>query len=640
MTFDTQPASKAVIIAAGAAGTQRTQQLQQWLDTQKQRGARTWLLNTDRDVSGHWAGLNTLVESLLTEIQAEAPELITQYDYELALILPTLQRTVKVRNPNLTDISNDAERTRNYPADRAFRVVQGVVDLVHMWQTRQGYSRWCIACDTFDNAGVLVKLFFKELIRRSTADFPLTLVLAVDPHQVDAVQADFAHEPNCRVEQLDVAADEPVAADPDKARAQLKALLEQIDSDVIENELHLPQLIRLATQAQDDSERLWYMQQALSLCSTRGLYEDALYYGEPLRTITEERFPHSTDFRLNTYIKLYNCYIGLNRPLEALEIAETAISITDKPEFLFHWYYLTAMIYARFLVPRDFDTAEKYLDLGLEAINRADMPRHEQVFQTVFNRNGLALIRHFQKRPLDAIELCQSGFELLDAELDPQEQRLHRSVLLYNIAQVYDSIREHEKAIEYYSEAMQMDPNYSEYYNERGNIYLKLERYAEAEQDYLKAIEVSPPYTEVWTNLGQCLLLQERFAEAIQAYARAIDLSPDNMLAFTGRAQSYEALGDVDAALADYNVLLEHDSAQPELLANRAVLHYEQGNMQAALQDLDAAIGLAPDLPDLYENRAIAWEALGALDKAEHDRQQVLRLTTDTTEQAQAVAHA
>src|SRR5207248_1480612 len=116
----------------------------------------------------------------------------------------------------------------------------------------------------------------------------------------------------------------------------------------------------------------------------------------------------------------------------------------------------------------------------------------------------LAMIRNFQGRGQDAIKLCQDGIEHLNMHLGTEKHRLHRSVLLYNIAQVYRVAGSHGEAIKYYSATIEMDPNYSEYYNERGSIFLQMGLLEEAHRDYLKAIELSPPYFEVFTNLGQC----------------------------------------------------------------------------------------------------------------------------------------
>ena len=189
------------------------------------------------------------------------------------------------------------------------------------------------------------------------------------------------------------------------------------------------------------------------------------------------------------------------------------------------------MLHARFLPEKDFEKAEEYLERGIRYLDQAHkMPERDRHFLRVFLLNGVAFVRHRQGRPLEAIELCKSGSEHLDRHLNPDQHRLHRSVLLYNTAQVYAALQMHEHAIENFSAAMSMDPNYSEYYNERGNVYLSMGAYKEAVQDYLAAIDLSAPYQEVWTNLGQCYRQMGRLEEAIQAYSRALDLDPGALL--------------------------------------------------------------------------------------------------------------
>lgn len=616
--------TKQLIIWVGNAGEQRTQAAQAWLADQT--AARTWLLSMNRANLGHWSGLNSFVSSLLPAIKAQAPELLVKYDYELALVLPQLQRELAVRNPSLTDISNPQERTRNYAADRAFRIVQGLIDLVHEFRQTAPDQPWVIVCDQFDQAGSLVTMFFKELLRRADQRMSLTIGFLVEPNQPELLNEYQSWHEHVEVVQGTWQADPPIVVEPDEAKRQLEVLEREHTFDPIEIELYLPQLIQLATAANEPRKRLGFMHEGLSICSTRGLYADALYYGEPLRVAMEHEFPKSVDFRLSAYLKLYNCYIGLKQAEPALDIAETAVSITDNPARLYSWYYLIAMIHARFAEPRDFDKAEYYLDLGIEAINQADIPAHEKVFQSSFNRNGLALIRHFQKRPLEAIEICQECYKNLETGLDTEDHKLHRSVLLYNIAQVYDSLKDYPKAIEYYSLTIEMDPNYAEYYNERANIYLHIGDYAAAERDYQRSIELSPPYTEVWTNLGQCYQVQEYYEKAIGAFSRALDIDPKNVVALNHRAECYEGLGQTQAAITDYSASLKLKTSEASTFANRAILYYELGEIEASLADLNSAISLQPDLAELYENRAVALEALAHHAEAEHDRQQAILL--------------
>jgi tetratricopeptide (TPR) repeat protein len=320
-------------------------------------------------------------------------------------------------------------------------------------------------------------------------------------------------------------------------------------------------------------------------------------------------------------------YLGLLDSAGAYRVAqEDAIGQTENLEWRGQLHYLLAMLYARFFPQRDLAKGEELLDLGLRDLEQADMAEETRHFQTVFNRNGLAMVRHFQGRFQEAIDLCRDGLQRLESHLSPDRHRLHRSVLLYNMAQVYFAVGEHEQALSHYSVAMEMDPNYSEYFNERGNVFLRMGRHEEARADYLRAIELSPPYFEVWTNLGQSCRLLGRMEEALSAYARALDLEPGQLLALLGRAQAREALGQVDGAMADYTAALALNADLWDAVASRAVLHYERGELGACLDDLNRAIELAPQVPDLYQNRALVLSDLGYRERAAQDLATYLEL--------------
>ena len=134
-------------------------------------------------------------------------------------------------------------------------------------------------------------------------------------------------------------------------------------------------------------------------------------------------------------------------------------------------YYLLAMLHARFLPQRDLDRAATYLERALDLLPGAGLPDEERHFLTAFTMNGLAFVRLRQGRPEEAVRLCREAIALLDAHLRPHQHRLHRSVLLYNIAQVYAVSGPYEEALRYLSAALDVDPNYAEYYQERGSVW-------------------------------------------------------------------------------------------------------------------------------------------------------------------------
>jgi tetratricopeptide (TPR) repeat protein len=71
------------------------------------------------------------------------------------------------------------------------------------------------------------------------------------------------------------------------------------------------------------------------------------------------------------------------------------------------------------------------------------------------------------------------------------------------------------------------------------------------------------------------------------------------------------ALGDTDAAYADFSTLVALDPYYTDYLCERARISRQAGDFAAALDDYDRAAELAPPYPELYFNRGTAKAALG-----------------------------
>ncbi len=635
---------RAVVLEA-ASGPARRAALQQWLDEAARDGAATWLLGCAFEEGGVWAGLAALLHDLVPRIQERAPHLLERHSYELCLTLPPLWRTLSVRNPSLTETASEEEKVRNYPIDRAYRSLHGLIDLLAAWHELSGGGAWVIACDHYDRANALVQRFFAELLRRRGRQMGLTLLLATDPGASEAAVSRIPPEQRAATVCLDLAPAPPdrvteQRAIPEQWAAEARAIEQRIAQDPYAREMELPRLIHCLERSGADPAVVLRLQvEAMHLYVHRGLYEAAAAYAPSVEARLDYLYatdPALHDLAVNS---LYFCYVPLGEAERAYRVVkEEMIDRTDDPTYLPRIYYLMAMLHARFLPAIDLVQAEAYLDVAMTILR--DLPGDaleldRRAFLTVFTINGLAFVRLRQRRPQEAVALCRAGIAILDEHLRPDQHRLHRSVLVYNIAQVYAQIGPFDEALAHFDATMAMDPHYSEYYNERGSVYFKLGRLDEAEGDYQQAIALSPPYQEVWTNLGQCYRAMERMADAVAAYSRALDLDPSVGLALVGRAEAHAALGDTPAALADYGAALRASPKEAMIYAGRAVVLYEAGQVQAALADLDTAIALAPDEADYYQNRAVALADLGRVDEALADLWTYLRLAPDADDRAE-----
>jgi len=219
---------------------------------------RAWSVSCDFHQGGLWAGINDVFRSLSTAFLARRPDLVQKHDYELVHVLPELRRSITVRNPTLTDTAPFHEKVRNYPADRAFRIVQGLIDFLDAWKTTGGGNeRWLFACDGFDAASHTGRRFFRELMRRRGAAWQLTLLVAVEPGQADAVAAQF--QPSLLGPRycLDFPMEEPHPLDPEEATRQALALEDRMGSDRVEIEIVRDRAAKKLTATVEQRRRDW-----------------------------------------------------------------------------------------------------------------------------------------------------------------------------------------------------------------------------------------------------------------------------------------------------------------------------------------------------------------------------------------------
>jgi tetratricopeptide (TPR) repeat protein len=634
-----------VVLVECEPGSTRREWLERW--SQSHPSVVPACLDCAMERRGPWAGLDQIFEALAEVLAERAPDLLHEHSYEVVSVAPALRETVQVRFQCLTDVAAEEERVRLFPRDRAMRIPHGLIDLLLSCLGR-GHLRppLTLACDALDEAGWIATRFFAELARRAGPVVGLRVAIGVRPGAGDALLAKLC-SPLLPVEVDKVAlaaGPEPVpaAADAGSLLAAAQALEARAASAPATCEALLPRLIKVWADLGDDRRSLDWRGEAFSRYTFCGLYADAWKYGRVVVERLDEYVGQDEGRRFKVLNKVFGCR-GATRDAQALSelpafvVAEGLEKLTH-PAYRAGAHYILAMLYGRFLPELDLERATTHLELGLAELQRSTEPEAQRRFHIAFNRNGLALIRFRQGRMDEAIALCREARQQLDEYLPADAQRLHRSVLVHNIAQVYVSIGASRLAIEHLSEAIAIDPEYSEYYNDRGMVHFRSGNFEAARQDYLRAIALSPPYYEVWTNLGQCLRRAKDHPGAVRAYSRALDLEPGQPLALMGRADSYQELGKLELACSDYTAALSAAPASWDCLANRAVVLYGLGRLEESCADLERAVSLAPKVAELRRNRATALAELGQAQRAREDLVHYLELEPNPADRAEVLA--
>ncbi|KAA0707891.1 Small glutamine-rich tetratricopeptide repeat-containing protein alpha [Triplophysa tibetana] len=83
-------------------------------------------------------------------------------------------------------------------------------------------------------------------------------------------------------------------------------------------------------------------------------------------------------------------------------------------------------------------------------------------------------------------------------------------------------------AVEFYSKAIQLNPQNAVYYCNRAAANSKLGNYAGAVQDCERAIGIDPNYSKAYGRMGLALASLNKYSEAVSFYEKALELDPDN----------------------------------------------------------------------------------------------------------------
>lgn len=126
------------------------------------------------------------------------------------------------------------------------------------------------------------------------------------------------------------------------------------------------------------------------------------------------------------------------------------------------------------------------------------------------------------------------------------------AIVLYNRGLSYENMKQYPQALSDLSQAVGLDPNYIDAFDERGNVYLKLGDYDRAIPDYDRAIQLNPSFALAYSNRGWTYYKKNDLDHAFADYDRSISLDNKYGRVFINRAVADLAKNDCASAAQDY----------------------------------------------------------------------------------------
>jgi tetratricopeptide (TPR) repeat protein len=125
---------------------------------------------------------------------------------------------------------------------------------------------------------------------------------------------------------------------------------------------------------------------------------------------------------------------------------------------------------------------------------------------------------------------------------------------------------------------------------------------------------------------GNLHAVQGEVDRAIADYDIAITLDPNRAVAFFNRATALTEKGEIDRALLDFDRAIELDPTDADAHLGRGRAHYQKKDYAAALTDYDAALQLVPDNPEALAERGDSNERAGLYDRAADDYSRLISI--------------
>lgn len=244
--------------------------------------------------------------------------------------------------------------------------------------------------------------------------------------------------------------------------------------------------------------------------------------------------------------------------------------------------------------------------------------------------------------------LTQIGL-LLILGLQVIAQEISPGILLTSIGVAASN---EEKAINYYSEAIERNPRDVQALILRSELYRSLGRTQSANEDLRRAMSINP-YARIYTNkdFRQSLFANKKYnyirepydynnADFEKTYLLKDQyqsfMKEDTALSFQEMTLNLAIESLINQDFDDTKAFLKQLDLESKASAiyydMQGVVHLENKNYYKALEQFNKSIELNPDFVISYHNRAITYKKLGEFDKAELDFYRALELN-DSIEQ-------
>src|SRR6186713_1334465 len=164
----------------------------------------------------------------------------------------------------------------------------------------------------------------------------------------------------------------------------------------------------------------------------------------------------------------------------------------------------------------------------------------------------------------------------------------------FDLGLAFNALKQHQKALESFDLAIQLQPDFFEAHSNRGAMLAALGRHEDAIESYRKALTIRPDFADAHCNLASALTQLRRYDEALASLDRALALRADYPDALYNRGNALKPLQRYEEALASYDRAIALQPNHADTHNNRGQVLRELERYDEALASYDRALALRP----------------------------------------------
>ena len=157
--------------------------------------------------------------------------------------------------------------------------------------------------------------------------------------------------------------------------------------------------------------------------------------------------------------------------------------------------------------------------------------------------------------------------------------------------------REYERAITYYSMALEIEEKNEHIWFEKGDLHRKLKQWNESETCFQNATEIDYTFGKAWLKLAQTKERLEKLDQAEESYHIALESECNHGLAYLGLGRSQSKLGKVKDALksVEKSITVMKEDYRPYMV--RGDIYFGLGDYERAdSKGYSKAVNIRPDI--------------------------------------------